>query len=153
MRALLLVSLEACRSCHGAGAPLAATSTAAAPATVPAAAAPEPPAVAPIPVAITFDDLPAHGPTLPGQSYLDIHRQLLETLAAHHVPEVYGFINGAQLEQQPDGRRVLELWRDAGFPLGNHTWAHEDIGEVGVAAAIRDIDRNDRHVCAHAPGP
>ena len=98
----------------------------------------------PIPIAVTFDDLPVHGPTLPGQSIVDIHRQLHDTLAAHHVPQVYGFINGASAEKNPDGRRVLELWRDAGHPLGNHTWAHEDIGEVGAAAGIRDIDRNDQ---------
>lgn len=152
-----MVSLGTCLSCHAAGAAPAATSTAPAVAPAPSAApaSTASPSAAPasaaaaskaatIPIAVTFDDLPAHGPTLPGQSYLDIHRQLLDTLAAHHVPQVYGFINGAQLEKQADGRRVLELWRDAGFPLGNHTWAHEDIGKVGVAAAIRDIDRNDQ---------
>jgi peptidoglycan/xylan/chitin deacetylase (PgdA/CDA1 family) len=97
-----------------------------------------------VPIALTFDDLPAHGPTLPGQSYLDIHRQILDTLSAHHVPRVYGFINGAGIETHADGRQVLELWRDAGHPLGNHTWSHPDIGQVGAAAAIREIDRNDQ---------
>lgn len=103
-------------------------------------------------VAVTFDDLPAHGSLpqfrerdhlLPQQSILDVHRQILSTLAAHRVPSVYGFINGFRLEQLPDARRVLELWRDAGHPLGNHTWAHPDLGEVGAEAFIRDIDRND----------
>jgi len=105
---------------------------------------PAPSGPAPVPIAVTFDDLPEHGPSLPSQSVVDIHRKILDTLAAHHVPQVYGFINGARLETQPEGRRVLELWRDAGHPLGNHTWAHEDIGVVGAAAAIRDIDRNDQ---------
>jgi peptidoglycan/xylan/chitin deacetylase (PgdA/CDA1 family) len=154
MRALLALPWAACLSCHAAGAApstgaaspaIAAPAATSAPSSAASShAASTPAARAPIPVAVTFDDLPAHGPTLPGQSYLDIHQKLLDTLAAHHVPQVYGFINGARLETQPDGRRVLELWRDAGFPLGNHTWAHEDIGKVGVAAAIRDIDRNDQ---------
>ncbi|HTV22945.1 MAG TPA: acyltransferase family protein [Polyangiaceae bacterium] len=94
-------------------------------------------------VAITFDDLPSHGPLLPGQTIVDVHRQILDTLAAHRVPSVYGFINGYQLERHADGRQVLELWRAAGHPLGNHTWGHDDINEVGVEAFNRAIDRND----------
>lgn len=110
-----------------------------------AASRPPAPAAAPEPlrVAITFDDLPAHGPLLPGQTIVDVHRQILESLAAHRVPSVYGFINGAGIESHADGRQVLELWRDAGHPLGNHTWAHEDLNEVGVDAFVQSIDRND----------
>jgi peptidoglycan-N-acetylglucosamine deacetylase len=100
-------------------------------------------ATEPIRVAITFDDLPSHGPLLPEQTIVDVHRQILEVLAAHRVPSVYGFINGSPAESNPDGRRVLELWRDAGHPLGNHTWGHEDVGEVGVEAFVQSIDRND----------
>jgi peptidoglycan/xylan/chitin deacetylase (PgdA/CDA1 family) len=98
----------------------------------------------PIRVAITFDDLPAHGPLLPNQTIVDVHRRILDTLAVHRVPAVYGFINGVRLEQFSEGRGVLELWRDAGHPLGNHTWAHEDVGEVGAAAFVAGIDRNDQ---------
>jgi peptidoglycan-N-acetylglucosamine deacetylase len=94
-------------------------------------------------VAVTFDDLPAHGPLQPHQTRADVHRQILDTLAAHRVPSVYGFINGSTSERSSDGRQVLEQWRDAGHPLGNHTWAHEDVGEVGAAAFIQGIDRND----------
>lgn len=104
-----------------------------------AAGAPEP-----IRVAVTFDDLPAHGPLLPGQTIVDVHRQILSVLAAHRLPSVYGFVNGAGIESHPDGRQVLELWRDAGHPLGNHTWGHEDVSDVGVEAFVQSIDRNDR---------
>jgi peptidoglycan-N-acetylglucosamine deacetylase len=112
---------------------------------VSAPSAPPVPAAEPEPigVAITFDDLPAHGPLLPGQTIVDVHRQILEVLAAHRAPSVYGFINGAGIENHADGRQVLELWRDAGHPLGNHTWGHEDVGEVGVDAFVQSIDRND----------
>jgi peptidoglycan-N-acetylglucosamine deacetylase len=94
-------------------------------------------------VAVTFDDLPSHGPLATGETILEVHRRLLEVLAAHHVPQVYGFINGAKTETEPDGRRVLELWRDAGQPLGNHTWSHPDLGKVGAEAFMREIERND----------
>jgi peptidoglycan/xylan/chitin deacetylase (PgdA/CDA1 family) len=80
---------------------------------------------------------------VPRQTIVDVHRQILDTLAAHRVPSVYGFINGTKIESHPEGRQVLELWRDAGHPLGNHTWAHEDVGEVGADAFARGIDRND----------
>jgi peptidoglycan-N-acetylglucosamine deacetylase len=108
----------------------------------PKARAVESPRPAPL-VAVTFDDLPAHGPLAEGQTILDVHRRLLDVLAAHHVPQVYGFINGAKAETEPDGRRVLELWRDSGQPLGNHTWSHPDLGKVGAEAFVHEIERND----------
>lgn len=131
--ALELAALLALFACHSPPVPAATPASAPAP-----AAAPEPTRVA-----ITFDDLPAHGPLLPGQTIVDVHRQILEVLGAHRVPSVYGFINGSRLESHSDGRQVLELWRDAGHPLGNHTWGHEDVGEVGVEAFVQSIDRND----------
>lgn len=129
-----IAALSLLVACHSPPVPASSVATGA-----PAPAAePEP-----VRVAITFDDLPAHGPLLPGQTIVDVHRQILEVLAAHRVPSVYGFINGAGIESHPDGRQVLELWRDAGHPLGNHTWGHEDVGEVGVEAFVQSIDRND----------
>jgi peptidoglycan/xylan/chitin deacetylase (PgdA/CDA1 family) len=128
------VALAACQPRSGAGPALAPSET-----DTPARAS-----KATIRVAVTFDDLPAHGPLLPQQTIVDVHRQILDTLTAHRVPSVYGFINGAAIERHPDGRQVLELWRDAGHPLGNHTWAHDDIGEVGAESFARGIDRNDR---------
>lgn len=134
-----LAALALLAACHSQPPPASAAAAAAPAVAEPAmAAAPEP-----IRVAITFDDLPAHGPLLPGQTIVDVHRQILQVLAAHRVPSVYGFINGGRLETHPDGRQVLELWRDAGHPLGNHTWGHEDVGEVGVEAFVQSIDRND----------
>jgi len=93
-------------------------------------------------IAVTFDDLPEHGPIQSGTTRLDLHRQLLDVLDRHRVPEVYGFVN-ANGAQVPDGRAALELWRDRGHRLGNHTWSHPDLGEVGAAAFITEIDRND----------
>ncbi len=112
-----------------------------APSPAPAATTPAP--LGPLRVAITIDDLPAHGPLSPGESQLSVHAKLLEVLDAHGVPGAYGFVNAAKLERVADGRAVLELWRDRGHPLGNHTFSHANINEVGVAAFIADIERND----------
>jgi len=38
---------------------------------------------------------------------------------------------------------VLDLWRKAGHPLGNHTWSHVDLHAVGPAAFTADIARNE----------
>jgi peptidoglycan/xylan/chitin deacetylase (PgdA/CDA1 family) len=75
-------------------------------------------------VAITIDDLPAHGALPPGMTRADVAESILGTLRQAHVPEVYGFINAKRLEEHPEDIEVLKLWRNAGFPLGNHTFAH-----------------------------
>ena len=75
-------------------------------------------------VALTFDDLPAHGPLPPGMTRLDVAKSIIATLKAANAPQVYGFINAVKLEQVPEDRAVLEEWRAAGYLLGNHTWSH-----------------------------
>ena len=44
-------------------------------------------------VALTFDDLPAHGPLPPGVTRLDVAKSIISTLKAANAPQVYGFIN------------------------------------------------------------
>src|SRR6185436_490487 len=78
-------------------------------------------------VALTFDDLPDHGPLPPGMSRIDVAKSIIGTLKAHQAPPVYGFINARQLETNPADAAVLRLWREAGFPLGNHTFSHMDL--------------------------
>src|SRR6185295_6186193 len=52
-------------------------------------------------VALTFDDLPSHGPLPPGMTRVDVAKSILGTLRARHAPPVYGFINARQLEAHP----------------------------------------------------
>src|SRR5262249_25544908 len=64
---------------------------------------------------------------------------LLDGFAAHHVPGVYGFVNSSRVinnSEQP----ILQMWLNAGQPLGNHTAHHYDMRTVGVDAFIQDID-------------
>jgi peptidoglycan/xylan/chitin deacetylase (PgdA/CDA1 family) len=75
-------------------------------------------------VALTFDDLPAHGPLPDGTSRLDVAREIIQALKSAHAPPVYGFINAKKLQQNPEDMAVLKLWTDAGFLLGNHTYSH-----------------------------
>ena len=78
-------------------------------------------------MAITFDDLPAHGEKPAAMTRLDIANSILATLKREKMPPVYGFINGLRIQEDPASESVLKAWRDAGQPLGNHTWAHKDL--------------------------
>jgi peptidoglycan/xylan/chitin deacetylase (PgdA/CDA1 family) len=77
-------------------------------------------------IALTFDDLPVHGPLPQGMTREDIANSIIHALKDANAPPVYGFVNAKWLETDPSTARVLQLWRDAGFPLGNHTLTHMD---------------------------
>ncbi len=94
-------------------------------------------------VALTFDDLPAHGPLPTGQTRLQIANSILTTLHDQNLPEVYGFINAAQLEKAPDDMAVLKAWRAAGQPLGSHTYSHPSLNDLTPAEFETEITRNE----------
>ena len=94
-------------------------------------------------VALTFDDLPAHGALPPGMTRLDVAKSVIATLKAAKAPQVYGFINAVKLEQAPEDRAVLEEWRSAGFMLGNHTYTHMSLTSNSVEAFEKDIAANE----------
>ena len=107
------------------------TQTAAAPVAVHAEAAPE--------VALSFDDLPAHGPLPKGLTRVDIIQSIIHALQAGQAPLIYGFVNAKRLEEDPSTAQVLQLWRDAGFPLGNHTFSHMDLNTNSLSAFEQDL--------------
>ncbi len=102
-----------------------------------------PPTVREVEVAVTVDDLPLHGPLLPGQTRLDLARGMLAVLARHHLPPVVGFVNGVRVEAFPDTRAVLETWRAAGQPLGNHGWSHRNLDQTELEPYLADITANE----------
>jgi len=95
-------------------------------------------------VAITIDDLPSHGTLPPGMTRADVAKSILKTLKDAHAPKVYGFVNARKLEQHPEDIEVLKLWRGAGFPLGNHTYAH-------LSLNTSTVDEFDQNVSADEP--
>nr|WP_295660592.1 polysaccharide deacetylase family protein [Polymorphobacter sp.] len=100
-------------------------------------------------ITLTFDDLPAHGPLPVGTTRLAIVQDIVTALKTARVGEVYGFVNGVLTEREAD-MPVLQLWRDAGLPIGNHGWSHLNLDDVGATAASADIVRNEPLVAALA---
>jgi peptidoglycan/xylan/chitin deacetylase (PgdA/CDA1 family) len=94
-------------------------------------------------IALTFDDLPVHGPLPPGTSRTGVARSIVGTLSRYKIPEAYGFINATALEEDPAHAEVLRLWRAAGFPLGNHAYSHMDLHANSVESFERDILTNE----------
>jgi peptidoglycan-N-acetylglucosamine deacetylase len=103
-------------------------------------------------VALTFDDLPAHGPIPAGSSRVAIASSIIDTLHKYHAPSVYGFVNAKDLEQHPDDAEVLKRWRDGGFPLGNHAYSHMDLHANTAEAFEQDVLANEATLMKFMPG-
>ena len=94
-------------------------------------------------MAVTFDDLPVHGAMPPGMTRLEIAQSILKTLKREKLPPVYGFVNGGRGEEDPSSLSVLQTWRRAGQPLGNHTWAHLDLNKESPEEFEAEVLRNE----------
>jgi len=101
-------------------------------------------------IAITVDDLPAHGPLPPGVDRLKIAGQMIGTLLSQHVPAT-GFVNGSFGADDRQSPLVLVAWQAALLPLGNHTFSHPHLNEVGADAFLADLDKNERFVGSGQP--
>ena len=122
-----------------------------------AARAPAPPvAAAPassstLEVAVTIDDLPAHGPLVPGTDRLALAARLLSAFAAHRLPPVYGFVNGKTVDDDATTEPVLRRWLASGNLLGNHTWSHPALNTTTLEDYLADIRKGETILKALAP--
>ena len=94
-------------------------------------------------MAITFDDLPAHGNLPPHETRLQVADSILKTLEDEHMPPTYGFINAEGVTKLPNEEAVLKAWRAAGQPLGNHTWSHPNLETMTAAAFEQNIAQDE----------
>ena len=81
-------------------------------------------------VAVTADDLPAHGPLPAGATWSAIARSYVDTLKAHGVPQAWGLVNAKRIVEDPASAAALDVWRGAGYPLGNHTYSHMGLSQA-----------------------
>jgi peptidoglycan/xylan/chitin deacetylase (PgdA/CDA1 family) len=93
-------------------------------------------------VAITIDDLPAGtADRLPAPEITAMTAKLLGTLRDQKIPAV-GFVNEKKLYKpgEVDERiKALQMWLDYGFELGNHTFSHSSLNQVGLKAWEDDV--------------
>jgi len=93
-------------------------------------------------VAVTIDDLPAGmADRLPAADITAMTTKLLGTLHDQKIP-VVGFVNEKKLYKpgEVDERiKALQMWLDAGFELGNHTFSHASLNQVGLKAWEDDV--------------
>ncbi|WP_354069383.1 polysaccharide deacetylase family protein [Caulobacter sp. 1776] len=93
-------------------------------------------------IALTWDDLPAHSALPPGVTRVQVAADLLKAFADAKA-QGFGFINGALTEREPDSAPALKMWRQAGQPLGNHTWSHPNIASLTPEQFTAEIARNE----------
>lgn len=103
-------------------------------------------------VALTFDDLPAHGPLAGSLTRVDIIQSIIQSLKNAGSPPVYGFVNAKRIQENPADARVLELWREAGFPLGNHTFSHVNLNTNTAEAFEQDLIAGEAALQEYAGG-
>ncbi len=94
-------------------------------------------------IAVTFDDLPAHGSLPPGETRMEVATKLISAMRNAHMPPVFGFVNGADTEKFPADIEVLKAWHAAGNPLGNHSWSHMNPNQHTVEEFEADVVRNE----------
>ncbi|HZU52223.1 MAG TPA: polysaccharide deacetylase family protein [Sphingomicrobium sp.] len=95
-------------------------------------------------VALTFDDLPALT-ILPDQPYVDyLNATILRKLRRHHVPAI-GFVNESKIDDLVKAHQIanLEAWVKDGMELGNHSFSHQSLNDVGAHAYIADIAKGE----------
>src|SRR5580698_3054718 len=94
-------------------------------------------------IAFTWDDLPSHSALPPGETRVGIGKKIISAMKDAHMPPVYGFVNGIHTEDEPLSTPMLKEWRDAGLPLGNHTWSHMNLNQRSVADWEADALKNE----------
>src|ERR1700737_308548 len=87
-------------------------------------------------MAITIDDLPAGAAnTMSAAAITEMTTKLLAALRQQKVPAV-GFVNERKLyykwDEVAERIKALNLWLDAGFELGNHTYGHTSLNKAGL---------------------
>ena len=93
-------------------------------------------------IALTFDDLPLHGPIPEGDTPQSVADGVIAAIANAHVP-AYGFVNAHWVADQPATLEVLKSWRAAGLPLGNHTWSHRHLSEMSIPQFEEEVARDE----------
>jgi peptidoglycan/xylan/chitin deacetylase (PgdA/CDA1 family) len=84
---------------------------------------------------------------------LGIAEAHLKAFKAHKVTEAFGFVNAAKLKDNPEGEALLDAWRKAGHPLGNHTASHLNLDRAPTLEAwFADVEAGEPAVASRMQG-
>lgn len=92
-------------------------------------------------IAITLDDLPLFDESVALSEVVAINQKMLFCLNQHQAPTT-GFVIGSKLEirSEKNAREtILKFWLEQGHELGNHTYSHKSIDELGLEAFKDDV--------------
>ncbi|WCM27044.1 polysaccharide deacetylase family protein [Sphingomonas sp. QA11] len=103
-------------------------------------------------IAFTWDDLPSHGALPEGMTRVEIGDRIIAAWKAAKLPPVYGFVNGARTVEEPESTMVLDHWRAAGLPLGNHAWSHMNLATHSAAEFEQDVIKGEGVVAGRMKG-
>jgi peptidoglycan/xylan/chitin deacetylase (PgdA/CDA1 family) len=87
-------------------------------------------------IAVTIDDLPAGAASsMSAAAITEMNAKILAALRQAKVPAV-GFVNERKLyynwDEVNERIKALNMWLDAGFDLGNHTFGHTSLNLMGL---------------------
>jgi len=100
-------------------------------------------------VALTFDDLPVHGAMPPGRTRSQMTKEIVAALRAGGAT-AFGFLNARTIDGA-DSEDVLRVWREAGLPLGSHTYSHMDLHKNTAEAFEQDVIANEEALARLMP--
>lgn len=97
---------------------------------------------------ITIDDLPVVSYTKTDLEFLsEVTEALVATFDAFKIPAI-GYVNESKLyhngQLDPGRVKLLELWLQNGYELGNHTYAHKNYHRVSFAEYAEDIIKGEQ---------
>ena len=97
-------------------------------------------------IAVTIDDLPVVSTRRDLKTKQEITKKLLAHIIKAKVPAI-GFVNENKLYagDKPDESQIdlLRRWLDANLELGNHTFSHRSLNNIGLADYQADILRGE----------
>jgi peptidoglycan/xylan/chitin deacetylase (PgdA/CDA1 family) len=103
-------------------------------------------------IAFTWDDLPSHSALPEGTTRVEIGDKIIAAWKAAKLPPVYGFVNGVRTEEEPESTAMLDHWRAAGLPLGNHAWSHMNFATHTTAEFEQDVLKGEGVVADRMKG-
>ena len=103
-------------------------------------------------IAFTWDDLPSHSALPEGTTRVEIGDKIIAAWKAAKLPPVYGFVNGVRTQEEPESSAMLDHWRAAGLPLGNHAWSHMNFATHTTAEFEQDVLKGEGVVADRMKG-